>query len=116
MAAGIGGEEMGRRASSSRRSSEIWYSPGDVFSGSGRMEEEEDEEVRWAAMERLPTYDRMRKVILRQVLENGSVINEERKATDLGFRERKRLIESMLKVIEEDNEKFLRRIRERSDR
>ncbi|KAG7017438.1 Pleiotropic drug resistance protein 2-like protein [Cucurbita argyrosperma subsp. argyrosperma] len=119
MDTGIAREEVGRIASS-RRSwasvsvGEVWQSQADVFTRSGRMDDEE--ELRWAAIERLPTYDRMRKGMLRQVLENGSVVHEEVDVTALGFEERKRLMESVVKVVEEDNEKFLRRIRERSDR
>ncbi|XP_022934568.1 pleiotropic drug resistance protein 2-like isoform X1 [Cucurbita moschata] len=119
MDTGIAREELGRIASS-RRSwasvsvGEVWQSQADVFTRSGRMDDEE--ELRWAAIERLPTYDRMRKGMLRQVLENGSVVHEEVDVTALGFQERKRLMESVVKVVEEDNEKFLRRIRERSDR
>ncbi|XP_023526832.1 pleiotropic drug resistance protein 2-like [Cucurbita pepo subsp. pepo] len=119
MDTGIAREEVGRIASS-RRSwasvsvGEVWQSQADVFTRSGRMDDEE--ELRWAAIERLPTYDRMRKGMLRQVLENGSVVHEEVDVTALGFQERKRLMESVVKVVEEDNEKFLRRIRERSDR
>jgi hypothetical protein len=34
----------------------------------------------------------------------------------LVMKDRKHLMESILKVVEEDNEKFLRRLRERTDR
>lgn len=78
--------------------------------------EEEEEELRWAAIERLPTYERMRKGIIRQVMENGRVVEEVVDVTTMGFMERKELMERMVKVVEEDNEKFLRRMRERTDR
>ena len=38
---------------------------------------DEEEEVLWAAIERLPTYDRLRKGMLRQVAENGKVDYDE---------------------------------------
>lgn len=78
--------------------------------------EEEEEELRWAAIERLPTYERMRKGIIRHVRENGRVVEEVMDVTAMGFMERKELMERMVKVVEEDNEKFLRRMRDRIDR
>ncbi|XP_031737941.1 pleiotropic drug resistance protein 2 isoform X2 [Cucumis sativus] len=94
---------------------EAWETPSESFPKSRRMEEEE-EELRWAAIERLPTYERMRKGIIRQVMENGRVVEEVVDVTTMGFMERKELMERMVKVVEEDNEKFLRRMRERTDR
>jgi len=86
-----------------------------VFNRSGRQESDE-EELRWAAIERLPTYDRLRKGMLTQVLENGRVVHDEVDMTRLGIQDKNRLMESILKVVEEDNEKFLRRLRDRTDR
>ncbi|XP_050940089.1 pleiotropic drug resistance protein 2-like isoform X2 [Cucumis melo] len=94
---------------------EAWETPSESFPRSRRMEEEE-EELRWAAIERLPTYERMRKGIIRHVRENGRVVEEVMDVTAMGFMERKELMERMVKVVEEDNEKFLRRMRERTDR
>lgn len=86
-----------------------------MFSRSGRQETDE-EELRWAAIERLPTYDRLRKGMLTQVLDNGRVVQNEVDVTNLGIQDKKQLMESILKVAEEDNEKFLRRLRDRTDR
>ncbi|KAK7858557.1 pleiotropic drug resistance protein 2 [Quercus suber] len=68
------------------------------------------------ALERLPTYDRLRKGMLKQVLDNGRIGYEEIDVTNLGVQDKKHLIESLLKVAEEDDEKLLRRIRDRTDR
>uniref|UniRef100_A0A2N9IEM1 Uncharacterized protein n=1 Tax=Fagus sylvatica TaxID=28930 RepID=A0A2N9IEM1_FAGSY len=125
MAAALAGDELirsmsSRRASlqsSSKRSwastsfREVWTGQGDMFQKSGR--EDDEEELRWAAIERLPTYDRLRKGILKQVLDNGRVGYEEVDVTNLGVQGKKQLIESILKVVEEDNEKLLLRLRER---
>lgn len=113
---------MSRRswASTSQRSwatasiREVWQAQPDVFSRSGRQEDEE--ELKWAALERLPTYDRLRKGMLKHVLENGRVVHDEVDVTKIGMQEKQQLMESMLKIIEEDNEKFLRRLRDRTDR
>lgn len=108
---------------SSRRSSwsasgsfrEVWQAPPGVFTrSSGRQDDEE--ELRWAAIERLPTSDRLRKGILKQVLDNGRVISQEIDITNLGLKAKKQLMDRILKAVEEDNEKFLRRLRQRTDR
>ncbi|KAI3695946.1 hypothetical protein L1987_78952 [Smallanthus sonchifolius] len=66
--------------------------------------QEDEDELKVAAIERLPTYERSRKEILNQV-----------HAADHPP-DKKKIITNVLKVIEEDNESFLLRIRERIDR
>jgi len=87
----------------------------DVFGRSDRREED-DVELRWAALERLPTYDRLRKGMLPQTMVNGKIGLEDVDVTNLAPKEKKHLMEMILKFVEEDNEKFLRRLRERTDR
>uniref|UniRef100_A0A803R1H9 Pleiotropic ABC efflux transporter N-terminal domain-containing protein n=1 Tax=Cannabis sativa TaxID=3483 RepID=A0A803R1H9_CANSA len=125
MAAALAGDDLARSSTSSlaSRSSrslrEIWTLPAplDMFSRSNHHDENEDEEeLRWAAIERLPTYDRLRKGMFKHVLDNGRVVHDEIDVTKLGIQEKKVLMESLLSVVEEDNEKFLRRLRERIDR
>ncbi|KAG5553360.1 hypothetical protein RHGRI_011287 [Rhododendron griersonianum] len=111
-------------ASGSRRSwastsfREAWQGQLDVFgramSRSGRQDEEE--ELRWAAIERLPTYDRLRKGMLNRVLDDGKIVQGEVDVTKLGNQEKKLLMDSVLKTAEEDNERFLQRLRDRTDR
>ncbi|BFG38675.1 hypothetical protein CerSpe_249490 [Prunus speciosa] len=127
MAAALAGDDLARSTSSrrswasgSKRSwastsfREVWQAPPDVFNRSGRQDEEE--ELRWAAIERLPTYDRLRRGMLSQVLDNGKVVTDEVDVTKLGMQDKKQLMESILKVVEDDNERFLRRLRDRTDR
>lgn len=120
-AAVFAGDDLSRQ-SSSRRSwkstsvREMWNAP-DVFQRSGRQSTHNDEEeLKWAAIERLPTYDRMRTGMLTQVTSNGRVLHEEVDVTKLGTQDKKKLMESILKVVEDDNEKFLLRLRARNDR
>ncbi|CAK9168101.1 unnamed protein product [Ilex paraguariensis] len=127
-AAALAGDDLARSTSSrswnsgSKRSwnsasfREVWQAPPDVFNRSGRQEPNDEEELRWAAIEKLPTYDRMRKGILRQVLDNGRIVTGEVDVTNLGMQDKKQLMESILKIVEDDNEKFLRRLRDRTDR
>lgn len=91
--------------------------PDDVF-GSRRWEEqqEEEEELRWAAIERLPTFERLRKGVLRRVLEDGKMVENEVDLHNMGRQDRKVLVDTILRVVDQDNEKFLRRLRDRIDK
>ncbi|KAI3986333.1 hypothetical protein MKX01_002178 [Papaver californicum] len=102
------------KVASLRRNSSVWRnnSAVDIFSRSTR-DENDEEALKWAALEKLPTYNRIRKGIL--LIDNG----EETKEIDihnLGFQEKKQLIERLLKVAEVDNEKFLLKLKNRIDR
>ncbi|KAL8553250.1 hypothetical protein ACS0TY_001782 [Phlomoides rotata] len=102
------------KASSSLRanSSPFWRSSGmEIFSSSTR---EDDDEValKWAALEKLPTYDRLTKGLL---LGTSGAIKEV-DVCDLGFQQCKELIERLLNVSDGDNEMFLLKLRERIDR
>ncbi|XP_030453705.1 pleiotropic drug resistance protein 2-like [Syzygium oleosum] len=122
MASALAGDDLMRQTSRSSRGSwrsasvrEIWNAP-DVFQRSVRQVADDEEELRWAAIERLPTYDRMRRGMLTQVRSNGRVVHDEVDVANLGAQDKKVLMESILKVVEEDNEKFLTRLRNRTDR
>uniref|UniRef100_A0A803QSS8 ABC transporter domain-containing protein n=1 Tax=Cannabis sativa TaxID=3483 RepID=A0A803QSS8_CANSA len=118
------GDDDGRRvgSTSSRRSwqsggsfREVWTAAPDVFSRNEAAEEEE-EKLRWAAIQRIPTFERMRKGVMKQVLEDGNIVHSEIDFTKLGGLEKKHILDTVLKIVEEDNEKFLKRLRERTDR
>ncbi|CAL5363369.1 unnamed protein product [Camellia sinensis] len=87
---------------------------GDVFQRSGR--EDDEEELKWAAIERLPTYDRLRKGFLKHVLDNGRIVHAEIDVANLRVQDKQQLMESILKVVEDDNERFLLKLRDRTDR
>ncbi|RZC92754.1 hypothetical protein C5167_007814 [Papaver somniferum] len=91
-------------------------SNSDGFRSGRRIEEDDEDELIWAAIERLPTYDRIRKSVLSQVTASGRIHLSEVDVSKLDLQDRKQLTESILKVVEEDNEKFLRRLRDRVDR
>ncbi|XP_030440182.2 pleiotropic drug resistance protein 1-like isoform X2 [Syzygium oleosum] len=84
----------------------------DAFSRSSRNEDDE-EALRWAAIEKLPTFERLRKGILTDSHGDGA---NEIDIKNLGFHERKRLLERLVKVTEEDNKSFLLKLRNRIDR
>ncbi|CAL5207748.1 unnamed protein product [Lathyrus oleraceus] len=90
---------------------------GELIENSASFHERSDEEeTKWEALWRLPTYDRMRKVILKQVLDNGKVNYEQVDINKLGVEEKKHILESIIKTAEVDNEKFLQKMRDRIDR
>ncbi|KAL3528819.1 hypothetical protein ACH5RR_008141 [Cinchona calisaya] len=102
------------RASNSLRanSSSIWRNNGmEVFSRSSR-DEDDEEALKWAALEKLPTFDRLRKGLL---FGSRGVANEV-DIPNIEFQERQTLLERLVKVAEEDNEKFLMKLRNRIDR
>ncbi|KAK7337204.1 hypothetical protein VNO77_17767 [Canavalia gladiata] len=83
---------------------------------SKHTEEVNDEDLKWAAIERLPTFDRMRKGMLRAMLDNGNIMHYQVDVTNLSFQDKKFLLENVLKFVDDDNEKFLRRLRDRINR
>ncbi|KAG6581908.1 Pleiotropic drug resistance protein 1, partial [Cucurbita argyrosperma subsp. sororia] len=72
----------------------------DAFSRSSAAEEDE-EALKWAAIEKLPTFRRLRKGLV-TTLEGAA---DEVDIMNLGLQNRKNLMEMLLKVAEEDNEK-----------
>ena len=92
-------------------SSSIWRNTGlEVFTRSSR-EEDDEEALKWAALEKLPTFDRLRRGLLL-----GSRGANEVEVHDLGIQDKKQLIERLVQTVEEDNEKFLLKLRNRIDR
>lgn len=89
-----------------------------VFSRSARLRHEIDDEeaLKWAAIEHLPSFERLRTGVIRKVEENGRVVPEKVNVTKLGQAERAQLLESILCVADEDNERFLSKLKHRIDR
>ncbi|KAJ9537475.1 hypothetical protein OSB04_030208 [Centaurea solstitialis] len=102
----------GRNGSLRASSNSGWRNSGaDVFSKSTR-EENDEEALKWAALEKLPTFDRLKKGLL-----FGSTgPSNEVDIDNLGVPERKRLLDRLVNAADEDNEKFLLRLRNRIDR
>lgn len=105
--------EISRGGGSLRKnSSSIWRSTGqEIFSRSSR-DEDDEEALKWAAIEKLPTFNRLRKGLLLGLEGDASEVD----ILNLGLQEKKNLIERLVKTAEEDNEKFLSKLRNRIDR
>ncbi|XP_042426984.1 ABC transporter G family member 36-like isoform X1 [Zingiber officinale] len=106
---------------SMRRSSGVWRGDDGVFSRSSRdgWEDGDDEEaLEWAALEKLPTLDRVQHGIVEISVDEGDCGGrlQEVEVKKLGYRERRALVERLVRVAEEDNERFLLKLRDRIDR
>uniref|UniRef100_A0A453SIL8 ABC transporter domain-containing protein n=2 Tax=Aegilops tauschii subsp. strangulata TaxID=200361 RepID=A0A453SIL8_AEGTS len=92
---------------------------GDVFSraSSARAGDDDDEEaLMWAALERLPTHARVRKGIVVGDDGGGGGGGGFVDVAGLGFQERTRLLDRLVRVAEEDHERFLLKLKQRIDR
>nr|XP_017215736.1 PREDICTED: pleiotropic drug resistance protein 1-like [Daucus carota subsp. sativus] len=107
------GRSSGERMGSMRAGSSVWRDKGmDVFSKSTR-EEDDEEALKWASLEKLPTFDRLRKGLL---LGSQGAGFREVDIDEIGVHQRKNLVERLVKIADEDNEKFLLKLRDRLDR
>lgn len=92
-------------------SSSIWRNTGmEVFSRSSR-EEDDEEALKWAALEKLPTFDRLRKGLV-----FGSKGANEVEVGELGYEDKRKLVDRLVNSVDDDNEKFLLKHRNRIDR
>ncbi|CAD6237900.1 unnamed protein product [Miscanthus lutarioriparius] len=89
----------------------------------GDIQKEDDEEaLHWAALEKLPTYDLVRRAIVPLDLgADGAEAAGGKRLVDvdvlsLGPRERRALLERLVRVADEDNERFLLKLKDRVDR
>ncbi|KAL7122203.1 hypothetical protein ACP275_01G030300 [Erythranthe tilingii] len=107
------GGDIFRVSSARLGSSSIWRNTGmESFSRSEKDAEDDEEALKWAALEKLPTYLRIRR---------GMLVEDEGKTREvdiknLGLSERRNLVERLLKIAEEGNEKFLLKLKERIQR
>ncbi|CAI8614414.1 unnamed protein product [Vicia faba] len=94
-------------------SSSIWRNndADEIFSNSFHQQDDE-EALKWAAIQKLPTFARMRKGLLTSL--QGEAVEVDVKK--LGWQERKDLLERLVKLDEDDNEKFLLKLKDRIDK
>lgn len=95
----------------------------DVFSTSSRRTKsinEDEEALKWAAIEKLPTYNRLRTSLMPALGEDdlygNQVLNKEVDVTKLDGEGRQKFIDMVFKVAEQDNERILTKLRNRIDR
>ncbi|KAK6912142.1 ABC-transporter, N-terminal domain [Dillenia turbinata] len=83
----------------------------EIFSRSS-IEEDDEEALKWASLERLPTFSRLRKGLL--AIPEGPA--NEIDVKNMALHEKQILLSRLVNVAEEDNEKFLLKFRDRLDR
>ncbi|KAF2304888.1 hypothetical protein GH714_039267 [Hevea brasiliensis] len=107
-----GGDITSRVSSARLSSSNIWRNTTlEVFSKSSSQIEDDEEALKWAALEKLPTYLRVRRGIL---TEEGQ--SREIEVNSLGLIEKRNLLERLVKIAEQDNEKFLLKLKDRIEK
>ncbi|WVZ64594.1 hypothetical protein U9M48_014089 [Paspalum notatum var. saurae] len=97
-----------------RREGSVWSSASNVFSLSSRGDgagEDDEEALRWAALEKLPTYDRARTAVL--AMPEGEL--REVNVQKLGPQERHALLQR-LQWVGDDHQRFLTKFKDRVDR
>ncbi|TVU23887.1 hypothetical protein EJB05_26273, partial [Eragrostis curvula] len=102
-------------------SGSMWRREDDVFLRSSR-EEDDKEALRWTALERLPTHDRVRSaIVLLGLGGDEAAVAAAKGVVDvdvlrLGPCERRVLLERLVRVADEDNKRFLLKLKERVNR
>ncbi|MBA0741426.1 hypothetical protein Gogos_014580 [Gossypium gossypioides] len=120
--------ETGRNFGSSFRhlSSSFRSTTSDLAVSSFRPNNDDEMELQWAAIQRLPSFKRLRTSLFDHKLLNDTTKEEEeikvdrkRKVidvTELGALERRVFIEKLITKIEDDNLRLLKKLKERIDR
>ncbi|KAK7388759.1 hypothetical protein VNO78_23586 [Psophocarpus tetragonolobus] len=91
----------------------MWNSAENAFarSASFREEGEDEEALRWAALERLPTYKRARRGIFKNLIGDMKEID----VRDLQAQEQRLLLERLIDCVDNYPERFFHRMRSRFD-
>ncbi|PON49109.1 ABC transporter-like [Trema orientale] len=91
----------------------MWNSAENVFARttSFREEGEDEEALRWAALERLPTYKRVRRGIFKDVVGDTKEVD----VSELQSPEQKLLLDRLINAVEDDPGRFFDRMRRRFD-
>ncbi|PNX59617.1 pleiotropic drug resistance protein 1-like, partial [Trifolium pratense] len=94
-------------------SSSIWRNTDadEIFSNSFHQQDDDEEALKWAAIQKLPTFARLKKGLLTSLQGEATEIDIEK----LGLQERKDLLGRLVRLAEEDNEKFLLKLKDRID-
>ena len=109
--------ELGRSLRASFQCQNSSFSSNSALSNGRDDNLDEEIALQWAAIERLPTFERIRSAL---VDENGeNMADDKRKrvidVTKLGVLERQMFIEKLIRHVEHDNLRLLQKMRKRID-
>lgn len=92
----------------------MWSSAENLSARSESFREDGDDEeaLRWAALERLPTYRRVRRGIFRNMVGDSKEIDVEEMLAE----EQRIVLDRLVNSVDDDWEKFFTRVRRRFDR
>ncbi|XP_050382974.1 pleiotropic drug resistance protein 3-like [Argentina anserina] len=111
-------EEIGRSFRSSIQSHNSSFRANSELS-SAKGDTDAQYAVQWAAIERLPTFERLKSSLFDKGDDGSELDGEEKRVVDvtkLGAMEKHVFIEKLIKHIENDNLRLLRKIRKRIDK
>ncbi|KAI3697943.1 hypothetical protein L6452_31049 [Arctium lappa] len=109
----------GSRSRSHSWSLEEMYLSATDHSRRSSHAEEDEQGLKWAALEKLPTFDRLRTAFMESYSTDDIENQQNKKQVDvrnLGVDDQQQIIDGLLKVPEVDNGRFLRKLRGRFDR
>ncbi|KAI3732010.1 hypothetical protein L1987_63206 [Smallanthus sonchifolius] len=97
---------------------ELYASATDGSRRSSGAEEEDDEALKRAVLEKLPTFDRLRTAfwVFYDIENQQRHVHKQVDVRDLGANVQQQIIETLFKVAEVDNGRILRKLRDRFDR
>lgn len=89
----------------------MWNSAENAFARTSSFRErgEDEEALRWAALERLPTYARVRRGIFKNLVGDRKEID----VSELQAQEQKILLERLIDSVDDDPELFFERMKKR---
>lgn len=89
----------------------MWNSVENAFTRapSFREKDEDEEALRWAALERLPTYSRVRRGIFKNVVGDQTEID----VSELQAQEQRLVLDRLINSVDDDHERFFDRMRKR---
>ncbi|KAF9593931.1 hypothetical protein IFM89_026174 [Coptis chinensis] len=84
---------------------------------STRRSRDDEEDLKWAALEKLPTYDRLNVSLLKlEQTKSGKVHHDQVDVRKLNLKTRHELLERLVHIVDHDNEVFVAKLRKRIDR